>query len=711
LYANIFKVKGYYKVEDESLNYLELSKKADEKVNIGKIEEARSLLQKGLSQARKKGEKSYIEFFLGELEIIKGDYKSGLIHHKKAKNFEPKNPFLLKNLGVTYSLLGKENEAIELYDQALKIKPDDYNSLQQKGVSLSTLGKNNEAIELYDQALKIKPDDHTSLQQKGVSLSILGNNNEAIKFFDQALKIKPDDYDSLRQKGVSLSELGNYKEAIELYDQALKIKPDDWYALISKAYTLESKNKKKDANKIFKILQANLDKIKDREIIDFVNFKIGLLETKRKAVGKKEIEKTSDVLDKVINAFQAKKDDFFKSINEIESNFKKFTDTKRSIPEGFPSFLSVLRKWNSYTPIIPSEKGDNKGGGYFLYHRGKGIVIDPGFNFIENFYQEGFKVADIDAVLITHAHNDHTVDLEAILTLVYKHNDAIKDSVKEEMKDKDEHEIKHEIEKRIKEHGKKIDLFLNVGTFMKYSGWLNLKYSEEINNVTVLQPDTTYKLSEAYDGITIHTIKAKHHEIIDNKYAIGFILDIKGIKVGFTGDTGWDWENNGKIVDPFIEHKPKLIIAHLGSIKSQEFKYVEAKNEDERNECFYAHHLGLLGMTKFLDAIRPDLTVISEFGEELRQFRKEIVQRIGEVLGLKCLPGDIGLHIRLEDLGVYCFIENKFMDYKTIEVYSEKGDSTISFHRKENDHATFNPSFPPKNINHWQATPCLPEFS
>ncbi len=690
MYANIFKVKASYKVEDESLNYINLSEKADEKVSLGRIDEARSLLQKGLSQAKKKGEKSYIEFFLGELENIKGDYKSGVLHHKKAIELDPKNPFLLRNLGVTYSLLGKMEEAIELYDQALKIKPDDYGSLRNKGVSLSKLGKENEAIELYDQALKIKPDDYHSLREKGVSLSKLGKENEAIELYDQALKIKPDDYDSLRNKGVSLSKLGKENEAIELYDQTLKIKPDDWYALISKAYTLESKNRKKDAKEIFKFLQANLDKIKDKEIIDLVNFKIGLLETKTKAVGKKEIEKTSDVLNKVINAFQAKKDDFFKSINEIESNFKKFTDTKRSIPEGFPSFLSVLRKWNSYTPIIPSEKGDNKGGGYFLYHHGKGIVIDPGFNFIENFYQEGFKVADIDAVLITHAHNDHTVDLEAILTLIYKHNDAIKDSVKKEMKDKDEHEKKHEIEKRIKEQGKKIDLFLNVGTFMKYSGWLNLKDSEEINNVIVLQPDTTYKLSDAYDGITIHTIKAKHHEIIDNKYAIGFILDIKGVKVGFTGDTGWDWENNGRIVEPFIEHKPKLVIAHLGSIKSQEFKYVEARNEIERNECFYAHHLGLLGMTKFLDAIRPDLTIISEFGEELRQFRKEIVQGIGEVLHLKCLPGDIGLHIRLEDLGVYCFIDNKFMDYKKIEVYSEEGDSTISFHRKEPDHATFN---------------------
>ena len=277
-----------------------------------------------------------------------------------------------------------------------------------------------------------------------------------------------------------------------------------------------------------------MHKIKDKKLKDLINFKIGIYE-KTKPSTQEEVKKSSDILNKVIDAFKDQKEDFFDSINKIESNFETFTDTRRSIPNDFPSFLSVLRKWNSYTPIIPSEKGDNKGGGYFLYHKGKGIVIDPGFNFIENFYQEGFKVADIDAILITHAHNDHTVDFESILTLIYKYNDAIEDSVKHEMKGEDEIRIKQEVENRLKEQGKKIDLFLNIGTFMKYSGWLNLKDSGEIKYVTVLQPDTTYDLSDEYNGITIHTTKAKHHEVIDNKYAIGFILDIEGNKIGFTG--------------------------------------------------------------------------------------------------------------------------------------------------------------------------------
>jgi len=796
------------------LNYTEISEKADEEFALGRIKEAISVLTKGLEIAREKGHKSYIEFFLGELEYVKGDYESALLHYKQAVKHNSKNPFFLKNLGVTYSLLGKEEQAIELYDRALKINPDDYNSLRSKGVSLSKLGKDKKAIELFENALQINPDDYHSMWSKGVSLSKLGKDEQAIELFERALQINPDDNNSLRSKGISLSKLGEDKQAIELFERALQINPDDnnslrskgvsfsklgeeeqaielferalqinpddnnslrskgislsklgedkqaielferalqinpddnyslrskgislsklgedeqaielferalqinpddykslrskglslsrlrrskealgiynkvleinpddWVVLFSKAFTLEDVSRKREAAKIFARLKSNLDKIDNNEIKDLINFKYAIFE-------KSKADTPSDILEKVVSAFQERKDVFFKGINTIESKFNKFTDNNRSIPDGFPSFLSVLRKWNSYTPIFPSEKGDNKGGGYFLYHKGKGIVIDPGFNFIENFYQEGFKVADIDAVLITHAHNDHTVDLESIITLVYKYNDAVKHSVKEEMNDK-------------REKGKKIDLLLNVGTFMKYSGWLNLKDSKEINSVTVLQPDTTYNLQEDYFGITIHTTRAKHDEVIDNKYAIGFILDIEGIKIGFTGDTGWDYENNGNIAKPFIKHKPKLVIAHLGSIKSKEFKYVEASNEKERNECFYDQHLGLLGITKFLDATKPNLTIISEFGEELRDFRKEIVQEIGEVLKLKCLPGDIGLYIRLKDLAIYCFIDKKFIDFNQIGVYDIQEEPNISFYNKgELDPEKFNTALDRKN--------------
>ena len=529
-----------------------------------------SLYSKGISLSNLESKKEAINVFDQALDIKPGDYDS--LYHK----------------GISLSNLGSEKEAIKVFDQALDIKPGDYDSLYRKGLSFSNLKEDDEAIKVFDDALKIKSGDFDSLYHKGISLSNLESKKEAINVFDQALDIKPDDYDSLYRKGDLLNNLGNEEEAIKFVEKALQIKPNDWNALILKVSVLEKLDRISDAMKILKMLYQNPDAMRYKK--DWINFKLNTFEMHTKPATSENLKKSSDILNEVINAFEDKKNDLFESMKKMESDFKDFTDTKRSIPVEFPSFLSVLRRWNSFTPIIPSEKGDNKGGGYFLHHAGKGIVIDPGFNFIENFYQEGFKIADIDAVLITHAHNDHTVDLESILTLVYKHNDAIEDCVEEKMKNKEDDEIAQAKKHRIKDHGKKIDLFLNVGTFMKYSGWLNLKDSGEINNVTVLQPDTTYKLSENYGSVVIHTIKAKHHEIIDDKYAIGLIFDLEGVKVGFTGDTGWDFENNENISSAFIEHKPRLVVAHLGSIKKSEFNYSGAKDDQERNKCFYAHH-------------------------------------------------------------------------------------------------------------------------
>jgi hypothetical protein len=156
------------------------------------------------------------------------------------------------------------------------------------------------------------------------------------------------------------------------------------------------------------------------------------------------------------------------------------------------------------------------------------------------------------------------------------------------------------------------------------------------------------------------------------------------MKVGFTGDTGWDYEQNGAMSDPFVNYDPILVIAHIGSIKIKEFEYVDKKNISDQNDCFYRYHLGLLGITKFLQKTNSELTIVSEFGEELRNMRREIIDIINEVLDVKCIPGDIGLHIRLKDLKIYCFIEKDFIPFNQIQVSLAPGDkSTLCYHRNQ----------------------------
>ena len=91
--------------------------------------------------------------------------------------------------------------------------------------------------------------------------------------------------------------------------------------------------------------------------------------------------------------------------------------------------LWVLRQWNSHTPLLASADGkDSRGGGYFLQWAGKGIVVDPGMDFLRNFRQAGLAFRDIDAVILTHNHWDHVADVIPLLTLLFEYNDRHPDS-------------------------------------------------------------------------------------------------------------------------------------------------------------------------------------------------------------------------------------------------------------------------------------------
>ena len=75
--------------------------------------------------------------------------------------------------------------------------------------------KYEKAIECYDKALKINPNDTEALNNKGVALYRLGRHEEAIECYDRALEINPNDAEAWYNKGNVLYELRRYKEAVE----------------------------------------------------------------------------------------------------------------------------------------------------------------------------------------------------------------------------------------------------------------------------------------------------------------------------------------------------------------------------------------------------------------------------------------------------------------------------------------------------------------
>ncbi|MGL4375319.1 MAG: CHAT domain-containing protein, partial [Microcoleaceae cyanobacterium] len=112
----------------------------------------------------------------------------------------------------------------------IKIKPDFHEAWLNRGSALDDLGRFEDAIGSYDNAIKIKDDYPEAWFNRGNALFNLGRFEDAIASFDNAIKFKPDDYEAWNNRGSALFNLGRFEDAIGSFDNAIHIKNDKWQA-------------------------------------------------------------------------------------------------------------------------------------------------------------------------------------------------------------------------------------------------------------------------------------------------------------------------------------------------------------------------------------------------------------------------------------------------------------------------------------------------
>ncbi|BAY98870.1 TPR repeat-containing protein [Tolypothrix tenuis PCC 7101] len=173
----------------------------------------------------------YLLINLGSLHLAGQDYKEAMDTYEKALEIKPDDRYALNLRGIALLNLGRYEEAVASYNKGLKIQPDQY-AWYFRGNALRNLGHYEEAIASYDKALELKPDYHQAWYFRGNALRNLGRYEEAIASYDKALELKPDYHQAWYFRGNALSDLGRYEEAIGTYEQAIQIKPDlhqAWY--------------------------------------------------------------------------------------------------------------------------------------------------------------------------------------------------------------------------------------------------------------------------------------------------------------------------------------------------------------------------------------------------------------------------------------------------------------------------------------------------
>ncbi len=387
--------------------------------------------------------------------------------------------------------------------------------------------------------------------------------------------------------------------------------------------------------------------------------------------------------------------------------------------------IICLRRWNSFSPNLGSHAAATVGGGYFVRAwdgkngRYIGIVIDPGYNFLENLFNEGFTIADVDLVVITHAHPDHIENFTNLLTLLRERDKRLKEEDgSDSLTSPREHRILLAVTEGVFERLKRNldaekefiqDIVVLTATHDAKEG--NSRGSEAGKMQLELWLDDDYVCHMDLRGsgladkvkVSLRATRAWHDDYTSYD-TIGMVIEYqncendckddkcnkivkqdesaKSKKIGIIGDSRYTLE----LYEDY--KKCDVLVTHLGSLvdeddyrdhPNKQNDIVSLDNKKLLELLAEKNHLYLPGLALLICDLQKKskngfpLMILSEFGEELRGgLRKDIAKRLsyfwkrGSQNPLPIIPGDVGLRIDVDLKKVFCCICHRYEEPKNI---------------------------------------------
>jgi tetratricopeptide (TPR) repeat protein len=166
---------------------------------------------------------------LADIELRKPtpDYARAEADLVASLQLNPRNPEAHNNLGALRERLGRNDEAIAEYTEAVRLLPGYADAQENLGLALNAAGRHDDAILQLKSAIAKKSGNPFSHDALATSLLSVGRKDEAVAEYREALRLQPDFAKARSNLGVALEQLSRYDQAVAEYRVALQAMPGE----------------------------------------------------------------------------------------------------------------------------------------------------------------------------------------------------------------------------------------------------------------------------------------------------------------------------------------------------------------------------------------------------------------------------------------------------------------------------------------------------
>ena len=185
--------------------------------------------------------------------LIRDESKEGCISaNDEAIRLKPGFVEAYVNRGNAKNSLGRPEDAIADYDQAIRLNPDLASvTYFNRACAKSKLDRYEDAIADHDQAIRLKPDFVEAYLDRGNAKSQLNRPEDAIADYDRAIELGPDNAEAYFNRGAVNGTLNRHEAAVADSDAAIRIKQDFAGAYFNRGSTKIALGRKDEARKDF----------------------------------------------------------------------------------------------------------------------------------------------------------------------------------------------------------------------------------------------------------------------------------------------------------------------------------------------------------------------------------------------------------------------------------------------------------------------------